>query len=242
MGNTSTHMVPSKVSLLPNFKPRMARLWLARIETPDKTKSPYGGLTVLDLLTTKILVLLGWFRYSWIIAKSLLREAATASPSAGLRSTVSSVGSSAQPTSLFSTSSIISQLCRINRRGPQQTSLWHAWNVWDPLTRSTINVHVTLLYWLHWLTRQKLPAPRLFMAAHHFRWWAAIWEPSMPDHPSAGEQPFESPPCLIITSAGGQPFESPPCLIITSAGGSRLRARLESTAVTSYYNDKSYSF
>ena len=33
---------------------------LARIETTDKTKSPWGGLTVLDLLTIKALVLLGF--------------------------------------------------------------------------------------------------------------------------------------------------------------------------------------
>ena len=33
-------------------------LVLARIETPDKTKSPRGGLQVLDLLMTKALVLL----------------------------------------------------------------------------------------------------------------------------------------------------------------------------------------
>ena len=32
---------------------------LARIENPAKTKSPWGGLTVLDLLTPIVLVLLG---------------------------------------------------------------------------------------------------------------------------------------------------------------------------------------
>ena len=36
-----------------NFTPRMSRLGLVQMETPDKTKSPWGGFTVLDLLTTK---------------------------------------------------------------------------------------------------------------------------------------------------------------------------------------------
>ena len=36
----------SKVSLLSNFAQRMSRFELARIETTDKTKSPWGGLTV----------------------------------------------------------------------------------------------------------------------------------------------------------------------------------------------------
>ena len=49
----------SKVSLLWNFTPRIATLGLAQMETPDKTTSPWGGFTVLDLLTTKALVLLG---------------------------------------------------------------------------------------------------------------------------------------------------------------------------------------
>ena len=41
---------------------------------PSKTKSPWGGFTVLDLLTTKDIVLLGfrnmhqWLHHSWILA------------------------------------------------------------------------------------------------------------------------------------------------------------------------------
>ena len=71
------------------------------METPDKTKSPLGGLTVLELLTTKALVLLvfsfthQWLHHFWILAKSLLREAATAGRSAGLRTTLSNVETSA---------------------------------------------------------------------------------------------------------------------------------------------------
>ena len=70
-----------------------------QMETPDKIKSPWGGLTVLDLVTTKALVLLGfhimhqWLHHSWILAKSLLREAATAVLSAGLRTATSNVES-----------------------------------------------------------------------------------------------------------------------------------------------------
>ena len=47
------------MSLLSNFTPRMSRFGLAQMETTDMTKSPWGGLTVRDLLTTKALVLLG---------------------------------------------------------------------------------------------------------------------------------------------------------------------------------------
>ena len=49
-----------EVSLLLNFTPRMSMLGLAQMEIPDKTKSPWGGLTVLDQRTTKALVLLGF--------------------------------------------------------------------------------------------------------------------------------------------------------------------------------------
>ena len=102
----------------------MSRLGLVRKETPEKTKSPWGGLTVPDLLTTKALVLLGfsimhqWLYHYWILAKSLLWEAATADLSAGLRTTASSVQSSAYSNSLFSTSPNISLEYKINRRGP----------------------------------------------------------------------------------------------------------------------------
>ena len=60
---------------------------------------PWGRFTVLDLLTTKALVLLGfsimrqWLHHSWILPKSLLRKAATAGLSAGLRTTVRSSAS-----------------------------------------------------------------------------------------------------------------------------------------------------
>ena len=87
------------------------RLGLARIEASDKTKSPRGGLTVLDLLTTKAFVLFGFsimhqlLHHSWILAMSMLREGATAGMSAGSRTTASSVESSAYANSLFSTSS-----------------------------------------------------------------------------------------------------------------------------------------
>ena len=72
-----------------------------RIETPDKTKPIWGGLKVLDLLMTWALVLLifsmmyQWLHHSWILAKSLLRDAATADVSAGLRTTASNVEPSA---------------------------------------------------------------------------------------------------------------------------------------------------
>ena len=90
-----------KVSLMSNFAPRMSWLVLTRMETTHKTKSPWREITVLDLFTTKALVLLGfsfmhqWLHRSWILAKSLLRKAATAALSASLRTTVSSVESSA---------------------------------------------------------------------------------------------------------------------------------------------------
>ena len=63
------------------------------------------------LLTTKALILLGfsimhqWLHHYWILAKSLLREAATACLSAGLRTTTTNVESSAYAYSLFSSSS-----------------------------------------------------------------------------------------------------------------------------------------
>ena len=49
---SETRTWSSKVSLFSNITPRMSRLGLVRIDTPDKTNSPWGGLTVLDLLTT----------------------------------------------------------------------------------------------------------------------------------------------------------------------------------------------
>ena len=46
--------------MLSDFTQRMSRLGLAQMETPDKTKSPWGGFAVLqDILTTKALVLYG---------------------------------------------------------------------------------------------------------------------------------------------------------------------------------------
>ena len=47
----------SNVNLLSNFMPRMSRLGLHQMEITDKTKSPWGGFTVLDHLSTKVLVL-----------------------------------------------------------------------------------------------------------------------------------------------------------------------------------------
>ena len=91
----------SKVSIQSNFTPRMSRLGLAQMESPDRTKSPLGGFTGLDLLTTKALVLLGfsnmhqWLHPSWIVPKSQLRERAPAGLSAVLRRTASNVESSA---------------------------------------------------------------------------------------------------------------------------------------------------
>ena len=70
----------SKVSLLLNFMPRMLRLGLARIETPDMAKSPWGEFTVLDLLMTNALVLLGlsiihqWLHHSWILGQQQERQ------------------------------------------------------------------------------------------------------------------------------------------------------------------------
>ena len=48
--NSTTYMV-IEGSLLLNFTPRMSRLGLVRMKTTDKTKSPWGEFTVLDLLT-----------------------------------------------------------------------------------------------------------------------------------------------------------------------------------------------
>ena len=50
--NITMYMV-AKVSLLSNFTPRMSRLGLEQMETPDNIKSPFGGFTVLDRLTTE---------------------------------------------------------------------------------------------------------------------------------------------------------------------------------------------
>ena len=83
------HRWSSMVILLSNFMLWMFKLGLAQMETPEKTKSPWEGFTVLDLLTTKELISLGfiimyqWLHHSWILAKSQLREAATAGLSAG---------------------------------------------------------------------------------------------------------------------------------------------------------------
>ena len=64
----------SKVSLLSNFTPRMSRLALPQMETADKTKSPWGGLTVLDLLTTKAFVLFGFCTSDCITPESKPRR------------------------------------------------------------------------------------------------------------------------------------------------------------------------
>ena len=86
----------SNVSLLSNSTPRVSRWRLAQMETIDKTKTPRRGLTALDLITAKTLILLGfsamhqWLYHSWILAK-----AATAGQSTGLRTTASIVEASA---------------------------------------------------------------------------------------------------------------------------------------------------
>ena len=49
----TTYMVLEGEPILSNCTPRMSRLELAQMETPDKIKSPWGGFTVLYLLTTK---------------------------------------------------------------------------------------------------------------------------------------------------------------------------------------------
>ena len=54
------HDLQKCMSLLSNFTPRTSRLGLALMKTTHKTKSPWGGFTVLDQLTTKDLVLLGF--------------------------------------------------------------------------------------------------------------------------------------------------------------------------------------
>ena len=76
----------------------MSRLGLARIETPDKTKSPGGGLTVLDLLTTKALVLIVKIQYHAPVIANLRNPSkvhvqgdSNRGLSAGLRTTASSV-------------------------------------------------------------------------------------------------------------------------------------------------------
>ena len=58
-GDNATHMVFEGE---PAVKLHAKNVWLglAQTETLYKTKSPLGGLTVLDLLTTKALVLLGF--------------------------------------------------------------------------------------------------------------------------------------------------------------------------------------
>ena len=53
---TQNHAHDSNVSLQSNLTPRMSRLGLDSMGTPDKPKSPWGGYTVLDLLTTKALL------------------------------------------------------------------------------------------------------------------------------------------------------------------------------------------
>ena len=54
-GNNTTRMVfDSELAFKLHAElSNRARLGLAQIETPDKTKSPWGGRRVLDLLTTK---------------------------------------------------------------------------------------------------------------------------------------------------------------------------------------------
>ena len=50
----------SKLNLLSNFTPRMSRVGLVRMETPEKIKSLRGGYTVLNQLRTKASVLFGF--------------------------------------------------------------------------------------------------------------------------------------------------------------------------------------
>ena len=61
MGNSTTRMVfeGEPTVKLHAYCQTSSRLAQAQIETPDKTKSPWEGFTVLDLQTTKALVLLG---------------------------------------------------------------------------------------------------------------------------------------------------------------------------------------
>ena len=87
-GDNTTHMVFEGESAV-KLHAKNVKLGTRVNGTSDKTKSQLGGLTVLDLLTTKASVLLGfsimhqWLHHSWILAESLLREAATASCSSG---------------------------------------------------------------------------------------------------------------------------------------------------------------
>ena len=103
---------------------KVIEVWTSSDRNPRQDRVTRAGLTVLDLLITKALVSLGfsimhrWLHYSWFLAKYLIWEAATAGLSHGLRTTASSVESSAYANSLFSTSSNISLVYRINSRGP----------------------------------------------------------------------------------------------------------------------------
>ena len=60
--------------LVVKFTPRMSRLGLARMETPDKTKSTSGGFTDLDLLITELLILVRIQYHAQVIAAGMYRS------------------------------------------------------------------------------------------------------------------------------------------------------------------------
>ena len=63
----------SKMSLLSNFTPRMSRLGLARIETPDKTKSPRGNMAHVRTFWTipDQLVIIIYYLYYYTITSPI---------------------------------------------------------------------------------------------------------------------------------------------------------------------------
>ena len=67
MGDNTTYMVFEGEPAV-NFTPRIKRLGQVQMETPDKTKSPWGGFTIMHLLTTKALVLLEFsIMHQWLV-------------------------------------------------------------------------------------------------------------------------------------------------------------------------------
>ena len=72
--NNTKHMV-FEGELPVKLHAKEVEVALARMETPDLTKSPWGGFTVLDLLLTKALVLLGFsIMHQWIAPLLILAK------------------------------------------------------------------------------------------------------------------------------------------------------------------------
>ena len=78
------HAKNTEVGGSANENPRQDKVTMGRVHSPGSTNHQSLSLLVFSIM-----------HHSWILAKSLLREAATAGLSAGLRTTVSNVESSA---------------------------------------------------------------------------------------------------------------------------------------------------